>query len=147
MLILRTTYYAQIDDEESNETKKDKWGTVKKIALGTAAAGLAFAGARRGMFGNAASIKTNQVWGNLGSKFNNNGMMQSAASQVGKARARQAMQAGMTQGQAMRMGVMQRRDAMNGWSNGNTWKFDSKNPFNVAKNATAMPTAIGPAKI
>lgn len=61
---LKRKYFAQPDE-------KNGMSTVGKVATGVGAAALAFAGARRGVFGVKAAGATNRVWGTAGQKLQN----------------------------------------------------------------------------
>jgi len=87
MIILRQKKYS--DDEKSGMS------TGAKVALGVGATAAAFAGARRGMFGNNMALRTNQMWGNMGSAFGSERMINSAAKQMGNVTYRQSIDNGM----------------------------------------------------
>lgn len=116
MIILREKSYA---DDNNNKSGMSTGAKVGLGALGTIATGaLAFAGARRGMLGKTAAVKTNQTWGNLGSKFGSSGMMNSAAHQLGKIKSAEALTLNTTKGQALRAGVNEKQRLISNWENG-----------------------------
>ena len=80
---MATTYRLKRKTFSEGEEKKSNLG---KIALGTAAtAGLAFAGARRGMLGTNAMKSTNAMWAKAGNAIGNRSMVQSGAKKYGAA--------------------------------------------------------------
>jgi len=72
----------------------EKSGTGKKVLAGVGAAaataGLAFAGARRGMLGTGAMKSTNKLWAQAGNKIGNRSMIQSGGRGYGTAVAKEA---------------------------------------------------------
>jgi hypothetical protein len=87
MIILRQRAFAETQEKQG-------MSTGKKVALGTlgtlGAAGLAFAGARRGKFGNTLKQASNQAYGNFGKFIANKtkgkygvGMAKDAANKMG----------------------------------------------------------------
>jgi hypothetical protein len=84
---MATTYTLKRKTFSEEEGKKSNLG---KIALGTAAtAGLAFAGARRGMLGTGAMKSTNAMWAKAGNKIGAQGMVKSGSRGVGVAMAKE----------------------------------------------------------
>lgn len=80
---MATTYRLKRKTFSEEEGKKRNLG---KLALGTAAtAGLAFAGARRGMLGTNAMKSTNAMWAKAGNAIGNRSMVQSGAKKYGAA--------------------------------------------------------------
>ena len=81
---MATTYTLKRKTFSDGEEKKGS--NLGKIALGTAAtAGLAFAGARRGMLGTGAMKSTNAMWAKTGNAIGNRAMVQSGAKKYGAA--------------------------------------------------------------
>lgn len=84
---MATTYTLKRKTFSENEKNGSNLG---KIALGTAAtAGLAFAGARRGMLGTGAMKSTNAMWAKAGNKIGAQGMVKSGSRGVGVAMAKE----------------------------------------------------------
>jgi hypothetical protein len=80
---MATTYRLKRKTFSEGDEKKSNFG---KIALGTAAtAGLAFAGARRGMLGTNAMKSTNAMWAKAGNAIGSRSMVQSGAKKYGAA--------------------------------------------------------------
>ena len=80
MIILRQRAYAE---NEGMGTDKNKgMSTGKKVALGTlgtlGTAGLAFAGAKRGVFGGRMQMSANKLWARGGQMLGNQKMINSA---------------------------------------------------------------------
>jgi len=92
--IKRKTY----SEEDQGSSRMSKGGKIA-AGIGTAAAtaGLAFAGARRGMLGTGLQRTTNVAWGKMGHKFGSNKMMESAAKGMGKAAQKKSKDSLMTQ--------------------------------------------------
>ena len=113
MIVLRQKSYAAEGEE------KKGMSTGAKVALGAAATtALAFAGARRGMFGGKAQVATNTLWGNAGRTLGSQGMMNSAAKGIGRGTAVQAMGAGASAIKAGRAGQFASQQALGTWANG-----------------------------
>ena len=84
---MATTYTLKRKTFSENEKNGSNLG---KIALGTAAtAGLAFAGARRGILGTGAMKSTNAMWAKAGNKIGAQGMVKSGSRGVGVAMAKE----------------------------------------------------------
>lgn len=86
MIIYRTKLYAREGDEQEGMS------TGKKVALATGAtaltAGLAYAGAKRGMFGGRAQMMTNRFHANLGNTLGIRSMRESGATGFAEGMAR-----------------------------------------------------------
>jgi len=86
---MATIYTIKRKTYSEEESKKSGMSTGGKVALGlgatAATSALAFAGARRGMFGAKTAMNANKMWGNLGSRVGSKKMVNSAANQYGKA--------------------------------------------------------------
>jgi hypothetical protein len=94
MIILRQRTFSE---------EKEGMSTGKKVALGTlgtaATTGLAFAGAKHGIFGNRAMLQANKAWGTTGAYLSKAGaknlgsnMMKSGSQGINKAQTGVAME-------------------------------------------------------
>ena len=90
---MATTYTLKRKTYSEEDGNKSGMSTGKKIALGVGAtaatAGLAFAGARRGMLGTGAMKSTNAMWAKAGNKIGAQGMVKSGSRGVGVAMAKE----------------------------------------------------------
>ena len=90
---MATIYTLKRKTYSEEDGNKSGMSTGKKIALGVGAtaatAGLAFAGARRGMLGTGAMKSTNAMWAKAGNKIGAQGMVKSGSRGVGVAMAKE----------------------------------------------------------
>ena len=86
---MATTYTLKRKTYSEEDGKKSRMSTGGKIALGVGATAattaLAFAGARRGLFGGRTAMNANKMWASAGKKLGSQGMINSAADKYGKA--------------------------------------------------------------
>jgi len=86
---MATTYTLKRKTYSEEDGKKSRMSTGGKIALGVGATAattaLAFAGARRGLFGGQTAMNANKLWASAGKKLGSQGMVNSAADKYGKA--------------------------------------------------------------
>lgn len=73
--ILKRKTFANPDNNNKNGLS-----TAAKVGMGIAGTGLAFLGARRGLFGGGVQMGANQLWGKAGQALKSQGMVNSARS-------------------------------------------------------------------
>lgn len=82
---LKRKYFAEAEEKKSNAGK-----ILGGVAATAATAGLAFAGARRGMLGNNMMKQSNALWAKAGNAIGAQGMVKSGSKGVGIATAKAA---------------------------------------------------------